>query len=418
MTEILPLIYFSHADLKTKENLNVSLEIIKPDLDISKFKSAFDANKNARKKIKLNITDTDMNYEAVEEDDQPYVVGILDKSDNSISVCQTPYFIMKPECYLGTNQSESTSNLSINQNSTYSEKLDSLTAAFGSSKKRKAMQTKLKNRIDTETLETAVNTAVEESKKNMNGVNHDEDEAGDNEASVEQFSILPVPNTNATTPAEVYNVNEILSLSTAEFDRYTAELSTKFGTATIEMINKWKTTQIYSEYICNNLLRLSGSKSNHQYRILKCKQLAYMNYLTVLYRLKAAQLRSKTSLNSLEVPDQIINKLFELYTVLTATNAQSRNVRSMPRRLKDKLTCHILILALHIDDFATELEAFQKDLKLSIQRLSDFFQALGCYIKSHVITVNDKKLVCKKATLSLPLNEIKKDNSKKRSRSS
>ena len=48
-------------------------------------------------------------------------------------------------------------NLTIDQqNTSYSDKLNSLTAAFGSSKKRKAMQTKLKNRLDTETLDTVI----------------------------------------------------------------------------------------------------------------------------------------------------------------------------------------------------------------------------------------------------------------------
>ena len=50
MTEILPLIYFTHADLKTKENLNVDLELVKTDNDLKK--SSFDS-KRLSKKIKL-----------------------------------------------------------------------------------------------------------------------------------------------------------------------------------------------------------------------------------------------------------------------------------------------------------------------------------------------------------------------------
>jgi len=38
---------------------------------------------------------------------------------------------------------------------TFSDKLNSLTSAFGSTRKRKAMQSKLKNKLDTETLDVA-----------------------------------------------------------------------------------------------------------------------------------------------------------------------------------------------------------------------------------------------------------------------
>ena len=72
---------------------------------------------------------------------------------------------MKPECYLSSKQ-EQNNQMPVNPNLSYSDKLNSLTAAFGSSKKRKAMQTKLKNKLDVETLETAVGNAIEESKKN------------------------------------------------------------------------------------------------------------------------------------------------------------------------------------------------------------------------------------------------------------
>lgn len=412
MTEILPLIYFSHAELKNKENLNAKIELIKPN-NLTNGKSTFESSK-VSKKFKLSIQDDEMNYEALEEDDQPFLIGVLDKDTKEVSVQNTPYFIMKPECYLGT-RSDTDQALGVNQGTSYSEKLNLLTAAFGSSKKRKAMQTKLKNKIDTETLETAVSAAVEESKKNVQ-IQAETEEAGNDENSLEQFSILPVPNKNAQTPVEVYNLNEILGVTQGEFDRFTGEQSTKFASATTESIKKWKDLSVYTDYVCEHAAIISGSKSSHQYKLQKSKQLAYMNYLMMLYRLKSAQLRTKNPLNSSEVPDAAVNRLFEQYTVVSASNAQSKNVRSMPRRLKDKLICHILILALHIDDFTTNLDTFQKDLKLSIQKISDFYQALGCYVKTQVTTVNGKKLASKKAELKLPLNDTNKLEPRKRSR--
>ena len=407
MTEIVPLIYFSHAELKHPEDIQARLELITTENKTSSLTKS-----KVSKKFKLNIEDADMNYEAIEEDESPFLVGILDKNTQDITMSSTPYFILKPECYLGTRtKSES---LSVNPESTYSEKLNALTAAFGSSKKRKAMQTKLKNKIDTETLESAVNAAVEESKQNVN-LNQIEDNQ-ENVQNLEQFSIIPIPNKNAKAPLEVYDLNEILGVTHAEFDRFTGEQSSKFASATTELIKSWKAKRIYSEYVCEHAILISGSKSSHQYKLQKAKQLVYINYLMAIYKLKSSQLRARNPFNSNDVPEVVANRLLEQYTVLSASNAQAKNVRSMPRRLKDKLVCHILILALYIDDFVTCLDFFQKDLKLSIKKISDFYQALGCFIKNTVTTVNNKKMVVKKAELKIPLNETNRLEGKKRSK--
>jgi DNA-directed RNA polymerase I subunit RPA49 len=429
MVEVLPLVYFTHAELKSNENLNAEIQLVETETENSnnkiKTKSTFDSATN-KKKLKLNIKDDNMSYEAIEEDDQPFMIGILDKSSNHISIYKAPYFIVKPECYL-SNQDENCINLaSINHSGTYSEKLNFLTAAFGSSKKRKAMQTKLKNKIDKETLELAVSAAVEETKKNSGNSSEDDiDEdnveeenecnKADKQKLSEQFSILPAPNKDAKEPYEVYNLNELFSITNNEIDRFTSELATKFASATLESIKKWSDMNIYSKYLCEHLLIYLNSNFNHQYKLAKCKLLAYMNFLMVLYNLKPAQLRSKTPLKTAEVPSAFVDRLFNLYTV-NSINAQSKLTRSMPRRLKDKLICHICVLALFIDDFETSLDTFQKDLKLSIQRIVEFYQALGCYVKSKVSTAENKKILCKIACLKLPLNESKKYESKKRSK--
>ena len=98
-----------------------------------------------------------MSYEAFEEDEQPFLVGILDKNNGKLSICNTSYFLMKPECYLNQASDDKKENLAVDQSISYADKLNSLTAAFGSSKKRKAMQTKLKNKLDVETLESVKN---------------------------------------------------------------------------------------------------------------------------------------------------------------------------------------------------------------------------------------------------------------------
>ena len=130
-------------------------------------------------------------------------------------------------------------------------------------------------------------------------------------------------------------------------------------------------------------------------------------------------MRTKKSIQACEVPDAVAAKLFDLYTCVSNANAYAKSVRTMPRRLKDKLTCHILVLALHVDDFASGgLETFQRDLKLSVPKLTEFYQALGCFVKSVASSVNGKRVVSKRAVLTLPLNENKPFEAKKKLRKS
>jgi DNA-directed RNA polymerase I subunit RPA49 len=154
-----------------------------------------------------------------------------------------------------------------------------------------------------------------------------------------------------------------------------------------------------------------------QYKLLKCKQIAYMHFLLALYRLKPVQLGSRNPFGSQpEVPLLIVNRLFDLYTVCSTKNAQSKSVRAIPSRLRDKLMSHILVLALHIDDFSTNLEAFQKDLKVRQQRIVDFYLALGCHVKSRVTQVNGKKIMSKVSELTLPLNDTRNVEGKRRAK--
>ena len=413
---MLPLVYFTHANINNAESVIAKLSLI----DNSSAKATSLSKTRIAKKLKLTIENESMNYEATQEDESPYMIGILDQETDELSVVETPFFVLKPECYVNKpNDEDREDEKEKSKQTTFSEKLNSLTAAFGSSRKRKAMQTKLKNKLDTETLDVAVNAAVKETMESRSNLNESTNGASfleneDNTLLAEQYSIIPTPNKNAKQSAEVYDIEEVL-ITKNEIDTYTIELATRFASATHDAIKLWKEKQIYSDYICDRLFVASTSRV-HQNKFNKCKLLAYMNFLLKLYQLRSAQLRSKAPLKTYEVSDALSRKLLDTYTVISTSNANARNTRSMPRRLKDKLTCHIMILALHIDDFSTDLQALQKDLKISVQKLTDYYFALGCHVKSHATTVNNKKVVSKSALLTLPLNEVKPSGSKKRSR--
>jgi DNA-directed RNA polymerase I subunit RPA49 len=402
---MLPLVYFTHADLKSGEQIDAS---------IAEVECTENSNK-PKKKLKLSVCDESMNYEAQEEDESPYCIGICNRENGEISIIQTKFFVMKPSCFLKQNGDNDLDK----DKPSFTDRLNSLTEAFGSSRKRKALHTKLKNKLDSQTLDQAADTAIQASVDNRNKLMA----SVDNEPTstvplsvVEQYAILPTPNKDASKPSEVYPIDSV-SLTQNELDTLTLALATKFLSTTREITESWKAKQIYPEYIVNRLPSILNSKVQ-QLKLNKCKLLAYINFLIKLYQLKSAQLRSKQPMKAAEIPDQLIEKLLCMYTVVSANNAGGKSMRSMPRRLKDKLACHIMIVALHIDDFTCDLQSLQKDLKISIQRLIDYYLALGCHIKSHVTTVNNSKLIGKQAVLSLPLVDLSKIKPNKRNKRS
>lgn len=131
--------------------------------------------------------------------------------------------------------------------------------------------------------------------------------------------------------------------------------------------------------------------------------------------MKQIQLRSKTALASSQVPDVVIKKLYEMYTTSSSGGGQ-KNAPTMPNRMRDKLTAHILVLGLHIDDFSSDFRTFQKDLKMSTARLSDFYLALGCHLGNQIAIIDGKKIMIKKAELRLPLVLVNKLEPKRRKR--
>ena len=64
MKEVFPLVYFTHAELKEKSDLNVNLEVVSPPNGLTKkLKNSFDSVSRPRKKLRLTIQDENMNYE-------------------------------------------------------------------------------------------------------------------------------------------------------------------------------------------------------------------------------------------------------------------------------------------------------------------------------------------------------------------
>ncbi|XP_015763541.1 PREDICTED: DNA-directed RNA polymerase I subunit RPA49-like [Acropora digitifera] len=154
----------------------------------------------------------------------------------------------------------------------------------------------------------------------------------------EQYSYIPPFNADATTAAEVYIFDEIIT--PIEFD-ILQKTSLEFQNSNSEKVKEWRAQHSFPEYI---LQHLEVMPVNPTRRLHQSCCLLYLSYMMKLYRLTYKDLKRKDPL--IEVPDVIKNRLFSLFSI------EKGKSRAIPKRLKDKLVSYILVLALILDDYS------------------------------------------------------------------
>ncbi|RMC08086.1 hypothetical protein DUI87_15117 [Hirundo rustica rustica] len=74
------------------------------------------------------------------------------------------------------------------------------------------------------------------------------------------------------------------------------------------------------------------------------------------------------------MPHIISRKLMKSFTSLTYNNGSIQNLISAS--MKAKITAYVIVLALHINNFQTDLTVLQNDMKLPESRILDVAKAL------------------------------------------
>lgn len=317
-----------------------------------------------------------------------YYLGVVDKKHGKMRVYDAEIVQMVPKLpdYQEDEEKEKL-DLSINMDKTYKQKIDDLTASFGSKKKKQAMGSRLRNEIRGEALEKALSSAVDDAVtqyKTQDRIKPEE----------EQSSILPPYNKDAAKPVDVYSLTDIISPLEMEVLSVPAQ---KFYDCKRDEINAWEKSQQYPKYILNHLAVLP-SASDRRWKM--CKMLMYLHYMVQLYTKNAKELNSR-DLMPQEWPVEVKEKLLKSFTLLV--DSGTKKTRCMPSRLKDKLLLHILIICLMTDEFELPLNDLQKDLKIGTKSLELHVKCLGCNVKSQTLVEDDQKFVLRSAVLTVPL---------------
>jgi len=319
-----------------------------------------------------------------------YMIAIVDKETRTAKLVDASMFSLEPHWpeKEGQNEEEQATL-------TRSEKVDMLTNAFGSHKRKRAMESRKKNKIESSALESAVGAAASTALQNIDPALLLQQQTA---LAQQTTSVLPPHNLDAQTPAEAYPLHSLLS--PADLTALETPAQAFIG-ASHEKIAEWKKSQTYPGYI---LVTLQTLPLNAQSRSHMSCLLMYLHYLMHIHSLTPKQLQAKTGVLPADVPQLLYKKLLSSFTDETV-RANGKRTRCISARTKDKLISYILVLALTIEGFHLEYSQLQDDLKIMDEKMVKYLRVLGCNVKKtkHTMGSDIPDCMIKMSELSVPL---------------
>lgn len=317
-----------------------------------------------------------------------HFVGILNKTSGQMEVYDAELFNMQP---LFSDESVESELTQESENRTFRDKMDSCIEAFGTTKQKRALNSRRMNRVGNESLNRAVAQAAE-SIIDAKGVTALVNDALHDNLQDDSLC-LPPCHADATKPEDVYKFEDLLSPAEYEALRSPSEA---FRNVTSEEILKMAEENSHCSFVIEALKSLpSNEKSrDHQARCIW--------FLNTLIKFRAQKVIKRKSALGPGIPHIITTKLLKHFTCVTYNNGSLRNLIS--DSMKAKIIAHVIILALHINDFQIDLTLLQRDLKLSEKRMLEIAKAMRLKIsKRKVSLAADREEEHRLGTLCIPL---------------
>ncbi|XP_064637311.1 DNA-directed RNA polymerase I subunit RPA49-like isoform X2 [Lineus longissimus] len=316
-------------------------------------------------------------------------IGEFDRRTGKVRICSTSTFHLTPKLP-GSDEQPSPEKIDFRSLS-FVDKSDAFVDAFGSSKKKRAVDSRRRNLIADSVLEAAVGAALNQSMSNS----RNESLLDVSTSTKDTSDVIPPHDATAMIPEQVYKIDDIISHQ--EYDALQPYID-PFVNVSHSQIEEWRNKEIYGRYILDHLAALPLQEHRRQKR---ATYLLYLYYMMSLYHRRASELKKRDPLPP-DWPEVIKMNLLEKFTFKVGGDG-TKVVRCMPARLKDKLLSYMIVLCLHMDEFYMPFDDFQKDSKVGVSRLTDHIRALGCKIETETFMVGKQQSIGKNITLPLPL---------------
>ncbi|NXT09295.1 RPA49 polymerase, partial [Prunella fulvescens] len=269
--------------------------------------------------------------------------------------------------------------------------MDLCIEAFGTSKQKRALSSRRMNAVGSDIVSTAVTKAAANLIDAKGVTALLQDVAQDDVQNISAF--LPPCHEDADRPEHVYKFEDILSAAEYEALRVPGQA---LASATAEEMAKRAEERSLCSFVLEELKFLPTDEKSRDHKA-RC-----LWFLDTLIKFSQQKVIKKKHPMGPECPHIISKKLMKNFTSLTYNNGSIQNLISAS--MKAKITAYVIALALHINNFQTDLTVLQNDLKLSESRILDIAKALRLRVskaKGGPGLENDQNH--KLGTLSLPL---------------
>ncbi|XP_059140408.1 DNA-directed RNA polymerase I subunit RPA49-like [Physella acuta] len=320
-----------------------------------------------------------------------YYLGVHNKKTGKVKVMPAQLIQLDPI----VEDKQAADEVDMSQKN-YRQKLDALTKEFGSGRSQRAVNKRERNQLDDEMVLKTTDSVVSNAKVEV-------ENKPESEAPVSEVSSIPPYNKDATSPEQVYNMDDIIPPPVLSSLTYYSQV---FVQSTRDDLSKWHSENKYFSIVLLFLEKLSLLENT---RLLQSQYLVYLQCLMQTFLMKGNELRSKFPLPK-DWPAPLKTHILTTFT-LEINEPGRKFQRCVPSRMKDLLLSHIIVVALTLFKFNLSLDSLLKDLSISQRRLALHMRSLGCTVKK-TKGLNESYV----AVLTVPLKfpEIRAKADKKR----
>nr|XP_025869016.1 DNA-directed RNA polymerase I subunit RPA49 isoform X1 [Vulpes vulpes] len=238
-----------------------------------------------------------------------HFVGILNKTSGQMQVYDAELFNMQP---LFADESLESDLTQESQAKTFREKMDSCIEAFGTTKQKRALNSRRMNTVGSESLNCAVAKAAENiiDAKGVTALVNDaiHDDLQDDSL------YLPPCHADAAKPEDVYKFEDLLS--TAEYEALQSP-SEAFRNVSSEEILKMIEENSHCSFVIEALKSLPSDEKSRD------RQARCIWFLDTLIKFRAQKVIKRKSALGPGIPHVINTKLLKHFTCLTYNNGRS-----------------------------------------------------------------------------------------------
>lgn len=306
-----------------------------------------------------------------------YMIGEYDAENNTVTLRKAPLFTMgrSVKALAGLSAMATQTGESAVD---YGKARRDLGEAFGNKKQKQAARNMDRMRVKTDNMDgvlSQVATDIDESSANLPS-------EGELVASLNSSRALPLPNTDATDPAEAYPRESLIPHAVFKNLHVRPLLAAKSQS---DLAQSLRVIPASSQWLIPRLWHAvqsahQDSSANDAVRVgyYIAILLAFRRHARTLSNAQSAAdgtaaLASKMRLADRE-RDIVIDDLVSRFSEKT----RGTQIPVATPTCDTRVIAHILVLALHLEQFSVAPQPVAQELGVPVQRVNDLFRSLGC----------------------------------------